>query len=186
MKTGIYVIRNRHDGNVYVGSSATNIEDRWRRHKSDLRRGKHKNRYLQNAWTKHGEESFAFEIIMECEPEDCLSAEQVWVNVFEPQYNINRVVEGSFGVKRTTETKQKIKENHVGFLGKRHSDETKQKMSAVQKGKPKSKEHIEKSVAARAGKFSGVNNPFYGKKHSDETRARMKAAKAARRQAKEK
>ena len=52
------------------------------------------------------------------------------------------------------------------FYGKKHSLESKQKMSEKHQGKKLSKEHIEKISKTKKGK----NNPRYGKKVSKETR----------------
>lgn len=57
MKSGVYLIRNTVSGREYVGSSA-DIDKRWSGHKSDLRRGVHANRYLQNAWNKYGADQY--------------------------------------------------------------------------------------------------------------------------------
>jgi group I intron endonuclease len=79
MASGIYVIRNRADGNVYVGS-AVDIRKRWCQHLSDLRRGRHHALRLQRAWDKHGESSFDFEVAEEVEDRLFLLArEQCWI-----------------------------------------------------------------------------------------------------------
>jgi group I intron endonuclease len=59
---GVYGITLVLDGRVYVGSS-NECERRLQEHLHDLRLGKHENPYLQNAWNKHGEENFLFEIL---------------------------------------------------------------------------------------------------------------------------
>ena len=84
----------------------------------------------------------------------------------------------------------------TGFsvTGINFSEETRQKMSAARKGKPKSEETRQKMSAARKGKspsnkgrkpseetrqkiskaLKGENNPFFGKKHSEESKAKMR------------
>lgn len=59
----IYKIENLVNGKVYVGQTINNVNRRWQAHKSLLRRNVHDNCYLQNAWNKHGEGNFKFEII---------------------------------------------------------------------------------------------------------------------------
>src|SRR6516225_3347876 len=76
---GVYVITNTHNGKVYVGS-ATSIRGRLLCHRSCLRRGKHNNRYLQNAWKKRGEKAFTFDVMEECQPDVLLSKEQYWID----------------------------------------------------------------------------------------------------------
>lgn len=105
-------------------------------------------------------------------------------------------------VKRSEETIQKMIDNHTRpMLGKKLSDETRQKMSEAQLGKPKSVEHISKSAAARTGmkrseetrrKMSeahkGSNKPWAGQKlgvkDSDKTRESKRMAAILREQKK--
>lgn len=47
--SGIYKIVNTHTTEIYVGS-AINFKKRWGWHIKDLKAGKHRNSYLQNAW----------------------------------------------------------------------------------------------------------------------------------------
>ena len=56
------------------------------------------------------------------------------------------------------ETRKKLK-GHKNFLGKKHSDETKKKMSEAKKGKPKSNEAKKRMRSAKKGE----NNPAFGK-----------------------
>ena len=60
--SGIYKIANLVNGKRYIGGSV-NLKHRLVCHKSGLRRGRHKNPHLQNAWNKYGEENFEFKII---------------------------------------------------------------------------------------------------------------------------
>lgn len=49
MKSGIYIIKNNHDGKVYIGQSV-DIKRRINHHKRQLIKGVHKNTYLQRAY----------------------------------------------------------------------------------------------------------------------------------------
>jgi hypothetical protein len=51
MRGGIYAIRHVESGKMYIGS-AKDFAERWNGHRKDLRRGRHPNRHLQNAWDK--------------------------------------------------------------------------------------------------------------------------------------
>ena len=62
MASGIYHIVNTNNGRAYVGS-AVHLVNRWATHRRDLRKGDHRNSYLQRAWLKHGEEAFKFEVV---------------------------------------------------------------------------------------------------------------------------
>ncbi|HEY2538216.1 MAG TPA: GIY-YIG nuclease family protein [Stellaceae bacterium] len=60
---GIYAVTHRASGTVYIGQ-AVNIRRRWEVHRSMLTSGKHRNRYLQRAWTKYGAEAFDFAVLV--------------------------------------------------------------------------------------------------------------------------
>lgn len=67
---GIYKIVNKANGTCYVGQSQR-VNKRIREHFRLLRLNKHPNPRLQNAFNKHGRESFAWEIEAACDnPED--------------------------------------------------------------------------------------------------------------------
>ena len=61
---GVYQITNTVTGSAYVGSSSA-IEERWRHHKSRLKRGIHHSKRFQMDYNIYGEDSFVFEIIKE-------------------------------------------------------------------------------------------------------------------------
>jgi group I intron endonuclease len=74
------------------------------------------------------------------------------------------------GKKHTEETKKKMSESHkenpVSFWeNKKFSDEHKQNISDALKGKKRTTEQREKN--------SGEGNPFFGKNHSDDTKKKM-------------
>jgi len=60
----IYHIRNAINEKRYVGQTIQeNPQKRWWYHRHQLRRGIHMSPYLQNAWNKHGESSFVFNVV---------------------------------------------------------------------------------------------------------------------------
>jgi group I intron endonuclease len=105
--SGVYCIVNFINGHFYVGSSK-NISNRWSRHKSDLRKEKHGNRYLQRAWNKYGVENFGFNIIEETSVENLVEREQYYLDSCKPQYNMCPNAFTIRGIKRTQEVKDKI------------------------------------------------------------------------------
>ena len=105
--SGIYRILNLADGKQYVGSSS-NVEKRWNKHKLDLCNNKHHSQYLQNSWNKYGADSFVFELLWKCEPEECLYEEQIALNYIKCEYNTLIVAGSSLGIKRSEETRAKI------------------------------------------------------------------------------
>lgn len=77
--SGVYQIRCITTGKVYVGS-AVNVYQRWSHHQRVLNRGRHKNKHLQAAWSKHGEDSFVFEVLEISDRSTLLVREQVWMD----------------------------------------------------------------------------------------------------------
>ena len=123
MNSGIYLIQNKVNGKVYVGS-AVNIQKRWREHKKDLRKGKHHSQRLQHSWNKHGEDNFQFIVIELCQPKNLIKLEQFMLDLLcsyedDKGYNICPTAGSQLGLKRSKETKRKIAEanrkNAKGF-----------------------------------------------------------------------
>lgn len=75
----VYQIRCKSNGKIYIGS-AVNFAVRWRHHQKKLDQGSHKNRHLQQAWNKYGEENFEFAVLEYVDPSDLLRAEQEWID----------------------------------------------------------------------------------------------------------
>jgi hypothetical protein len=76
--SGIYQIACVPTGKIYVGS-AVNMKKRWYEHRRALRKGCHRNPYLQNAWAKYGEANFEFSILELAPVEHLTQAEQEWI-----------------------------------------------------------------------------------------------------------
>ncbi|MEN6294125.1 MAG: NUMOD3 domain-containing DNA-binding protein, partial [Methanobacterium sp.] len=88
------------------------------------------------------------------------------------------------GLKHSDITKLKYSENRKGKLsgdknpmyGKKHSEESRKKMSRPNNGDNNGmfgKTHSEESRKKISEKLSGDKNPMYGKKHSEESRKKM-------------
>lgn len=177
-RPGVYAIRV--EGHCYVGSSL-NLRARWNAHRKDLRREKHQNRLLQEAFDRFGESALTFEVLAFVDaPESVVRAiEDAWFARVRPDLNLAPSAIDCTGVKLTTEARAKISEANrrrwaavspedrrtatdvmregitTGRLGAHHSDESKAKMRAAKLGKP--------------GNAAGL-------RRSDETRARISAA----------
>ena len=167
MNTGIYKITNITNDHSYVGS-AINIANRWGRHRSDLRTGVHCNPYLQRAWDKHGEADFEFKIIGTCASEDLIRLEQEVMDHLKPEYNINPTAGSRLGTKHSPETITRIGASHKGMSGRRHSVETRVKMSVANRGQKRSPETCANISASKKGQ-----------KYSPEHRANISAAMKA-------
>lgn len=144
-KYGIYGIRNKINGKIYIGQTMMSFGDRWDCHKAQLRGGYHENPHLQNSWNKYGEENFEFIIVYDCQnQEDKDFVNQLEIDEiakyksFGLAYNIHDGGEGGLflGKHLSEETKRKIGEkNRINMLGRKASEETKKKMSDSQKAR---------------------------------------------------
>jgi len=149
MESGVYEILNTTNGKRYVGS-AVNLRKRKGNHWHLLRQNRHHNRYLQNAWNKYGEGAFGFSALEYWEPEFLISFEQWWINMLRPEYNICKVAGSP--------------------LGRKCTDETKAKMSKVQRARSKDPK-VRAEISAR---LIGNQNCL-GHNHTAETKAKISA-----------
>lgn len=107
-RSGIYEIKNTETSDTYIGSSQ-DIAERWRRHKRDLRKGKHHSRFLQRSWNKYGENVFTFIVLEFCPTIDELPRVETAYLLFNlPTYNTDFEAGSSRGRKLSQETKDKI------------------------------------------------------------------------------
>jgi group I intron endonuclease len=79
ISSGIYQIRCIPTGKIYIGSTV-NLQSRWNRHRFNLQRGNHRNKYLQLAWNKYGKEAFEFSVLAFVNKSELLNFEQVWID----------------------------------------------------------------------------------------------------------
>lgn len=149
MISGIYKITNLNNGKIYIGSSK-DIKQRFRKHLSELRSGKHSNYHLQAAWDKYGEDNFVFEIIEEREENirilEAKFIEQTNCLNREFGYNIALTTECPMeGRRHTKKSKEKMRKAKIGknnnFYGKKHTEETKNKLRECKIGIPLEPEH---------------------------------------------
>jgi group I intron endonuclease len=185
MYSGIYNIENKLTCKVYIGQSI-NIEKRLQDHIRDLNRKKHFNKHLQKAWNKYGSKHFRFQVIENIENPTKLkldSREQYWINHYDSAnpnkgYNANPTAgHSSLGIKRSNETKQKLRK---ALTGKKHTKETRQKMSKSKMGHiPWNKGLVDAQVSPFKGRFhteawkKRMSKIKKGTKHSPETRVKM-------------
>lgn len=131
----VYAIENTVNNRCYIGS-ASDYKSRWHTHRSTLRRGKHHSFILQRAWDKYGEAAFVFKLLVICPLEQRVEYE----NYLMPLQ--------SYNVLRTA--KEKLVRG-----GWHHTEEFKQKLSVIHKGKTLTREHRQKlSEVARGRKTS--------------------------------
>jgi len=139
MNNGVYRIFNKITNCFYIGSTSdkNGFNNRFKKHKKQLKNNSHCNSYLQNAWNKYGESSFIFEILEICEKDKCIEREQFYIDTLKPEYNICKIAGSTLGVKHTEESKLKISQNRKYGIpwnkGLKMSKESRDKMSISQK-----------------------------------------------------
>lgn len=79
---GIYAIKNKENGKLYIGQSNDYIE-RKRHHISSLRAGRCHNKYLQSDWDLYGENKFEFIILKKCKLEELDDLEKKFIALHE-------------------------------------------------------------------------------------------------------
>lgn len=172
MAQGIYKIINVVNNKFYVGST-NDFKRRKTRHFSELRNGRHNNRYLQAAWVKHGEQAFVFVIVEDLsDGTDLLAVENIWlkehvgkdycynlgIDATAPSLGLSGELSPTYGRKRTPEELAA-----QSWKGRTHTSESKEKIKQHLIGKPK-------SAAVRAkisATLSGEGNYWHGKKRPD-------------------
>lgn len=162
---GVYIIRNKVNGKIYVGSSI-NIKKRWREHISKLNGKVIDNTRLFRAWKKYGSNSFEFLVVEKVSVlDEILPAEQKWIDLLNATgplgYNIlpsagncagrivseetrNKIRSALIGRKASAETRAKMSESHRGIhVGKFVSPETRQKIRLKNLGRRPSQQELD-------------------------------------------
>lgn len=133
--SGIYLIVNLFNGNYYVGSAVTgNIYMRMHKHLYS----KIGNILVGKAVEKYGLLNFAF-LVLELVPHQdtvdvklLLEREDYYINTMKPEYNIAPLATNSTGWKHSEESINKMKDNY--------SDERRERVGNINKGKTLSEE----------------------------------------------
>jgi group I intron endonuclease len=131
--SGIYKIRSiTYPERIYIGS-AKDINGRWIRHKSELNRGIHNNKKLQNHVNKYGLDDLKLEIICICQQNELINMEQFYMDSFKTYFNILRNAYSLLNFKHSEETKEYLRQIN---LGHKMTSEQNEKNRLVRLGKP--------------------------------------------------
>ncbi len=199
---GIYKITSPSKS-IYIGQSI-DITFRWYKYKKNHCKTQNK---LNNSFKKYGAENHLFEIVCQCDRSELNNLEVYYIELFQTfnsKHGLNLRSGGEGKGNMSEETKKKISEIQKGkrvgkdhhFFGKKHSIETKNKISASRIGIKHSKHISEESrlnyiAAAKKRKHSDITkkkisdyvkaNPvsfWKGKKRSQETIDKIKLTKS--------
>lgn len=170
--SGIYQIVCHASGNRYIGS-AVHFGNRWRLHRSHLRRGLHHSPHLQRAWVKYGAEAFSFSPLLICARPELLYYEQRALDAFSPEYNVALRAGSPRGIKPTDEARAKMR---AAKLGRPLSAAHRAAIAAANTGKPRSAEAIEKTRIKRLGMRLGPLSAEHKAKQSASLRGRRLSA----------
>ena len=141
---GIYGIRNKVNDWIYVGQSyvrqgikaykRTGVTERFDQHRRELKKNKHCNQHLQNAWNKYGEENFEFIILEQVDDVELLNErEQFWIDkVWDNCYNISPTAGSLRGAKQS---KEHVRKRTEAITGRIVSEDTRRKISQANKGR---------------------------------------------------
>lgn len=155
---GVYKIVSKTNGKTYIGSSI-NINVRKRNHFNNLRSRRHTNSKLQNHYNKYGVDDLIFEIIETTnDPNEVLKIEQKYIDKLD-----------------TFKTGFNMSPNAGNSLGRKHSEETKMKISKIQSDKTLSEDHRKKISRSSMGR---VQTEETRKKLSEATKGKPKSESA--------
>jgi group I intron endonuclease len=146
---GVYVIANLASEKVYIGSSYR-LRDRLTSHLWHLRKGEHRNRHLQSAWDKYGEDAFI------CAPLEYVALEELEIREREliethraASYNLRLIPERNRGFKHSAATRALMSERAKAFC---NTPEYRERMRQLHSGKTLSEKTRAKIAAAKLGK----------------------------------
>lgn len=149
MNSGIYYIKNKSNGKVYVGQSV-NINKRFLSHKTYLRNNDHWLKELQDEWNDD-ESVFEFGVIEYCVHEKLNERERFWIARYKEITRVYNMSDGGSGPCGYKWTKAHREHEKIGMVGRNPS----------MRGRKFSEEHRRRISEA----LKGNTNARYGKDH---------------------
>lgn len=175
--SGIYKIINKVNGKYYIGSSNDILgkSGRWQEHRNDLTANRHKNKHLQRAWIKYGENRFDFLIIENVIETQLLAVEQKYLDVAKSEkencYNTKFIAGG--GSTKDEWTEERRKNMSISLKGRIIDDKWRENLKKAAKTKNISEE-TKKRISEHQRKRMLGNKLWTGRKHNEKTIEKMK------------
>jgi group I intron endonuclease len=179
----IYIFTNKITGLSYIGQTINGMENRWKGHVSAANR--HTDNYkFYNAIRKYGADVWTHGILVllsknqadtDSEEIRCIDEE----DTFHNGYNSTKGGGGTSGRKHSKETRAKMS---ASKMGKKHTAKSKAKIAASHMGKKHNAESRAKMSASQLGKKltaehkANMSASQMGKKHTAETLEKMSAS----------
>lgn len=159
----VYKITNKVTNKIYIGITNQGSGARYRHHWYESRIGEPSP--IHRSMAKYGEDNFTLEIIDFANTYDELKEkEKYWIKQYNSTdksigYNLTEGGDGTFGRKHSEDTKEKIRQK---ALGRKVSEETKKKMSETRLGKcsDKQREHLLKLTVGQSKKIYQYDTDF--------------------------
>lgn len=159
----VYKITNKVTNKIYIGITNQGSGARYRHHWQESRIGEPSP--IHRSMAKYGEDNFTLEIIDFADTYDELKEkEKYWIKQYNSTdksigYNLTEGGDGTFGRKHSEDTKEKIRQK---ALGRKVSEETKKKMSETRLGKcsDKQREHLLKLTVGQSKKIYQYDTDF--------------------------
>jgi group I intron endonuclease len=181
MRYELYKVTNKSNGRMYIGQTCQGHKRRWYVHCWKAARGGEQR--FHKAIQKYGKDNFSVELLV-------VGPTLEWINDLEQKaiklydtfnngYNDTKGGDGTvgqkfrLGKKHTAETRAKLSASRMGRpsprKGVKLSEETKQKIRLANLGKKRSAEAVEKAMAKIRGRAAWNK----GLKHKEETKVKM-------------
>ena len=176
MKSGIYVIKNKANGKVYVGQS-TQLNQRYSGHLRRIKKGTHHNEILQKSFYKYGFDNFEFSILEEVLEETLLNErEKYWIDFYgginnDNVYNLKDPLLNEY----SEYVRKKISQSNAGVnnpnYGNKWTDEMKEKFSKLKKGIT-----LEERIGKEKSDFAKekMRQSQTGRKHPEEVKEKIR------------
>jgi group I intron endonuclease len=145
MEFFIYSIENVVTNKIYVGYTKLKPENRWKQHQARASKGT-TNTPFYNALRKWSSENWSLKILEKCECPEIAKEREIYyiakLDTYHVGYNATKGGDGNNGIVMSSESNKKRsealkgkKKNYSGWLGKKHTNETLQKMRKPKKDK---------------------------------------------------